>query len=169
MVRLLWLWCLNCLMTPLIIENRLQQTHSTVQRSKHEGRLWSVERSSKFAPCRDRSLPQSLPSGPTQVEEWQQLRLHRNWWLWSSHNLLPSTLELTSPRWHARKLLHSAKSDGCGDSWNARRHHFYVTDPRVPHGMDLATNCLLDALTNHTNLRASTLRIQFDGSFFPLK
>ena len=46
---------------------------------------------------------------------------------------------------------------------------FYVTDPRVPHGMDLTTNCLLDALTNHTDLRASTLRIQFDGSFFPSK
>ena len=43
---------------------------------------------------------------------------------------------------------------------------FYVTDPRVPHGMDLTTNCLLDALTNHTDLRASTLRIQFDGSIF---
>lgn len=40
---------------------------------------------------------------------------------------------------------------------------FYVTDPRVSHGMDLTTNCLLDALTMHTDLRASTLRLQFDG------
>jgi hypothetical protein len=42
---------------------------------------------------------------------------------------------------------------------------FYVTDPRVPHGMDLTTNCLLDVLTKHTDLRASTLRLQFDGLF----
>ena len=40
---------------------------------------------------------------------------------------------------------------------------FYVTDPRVSHGMDLTTNCLLDALAMHTDLRASTLRLQFDG------
>ena len=40
---------------------------------------------------------------------------------------------------------------------------FYVCDPRVKSGMDLTTNCLLDILTNHVDLRASSLRLQFDG------
>ncbi len=40
---------------------------------------------------------------------------------------------------------------------------FYVADPRVKCGMDLTVNCLLDALAHHTDLRASTARLQFDG------
>jgi hypothetical protein len=40
---------------------------------------------------------------------------------------------------------------------------FYVADPRVKSGMDLTTNCLFDALTHHTDLRASSARFQFDG------
>ena len=41
---------------------------------------------------------------------------------------------------------------------------FYVCDPRVKSGMDLTVNCLMDALTNHADLRATSLRIQFDGN-----
>jgi hypothetical protein len=40
---------------------------------------------------------------------------------------------------------------------------FYVADPRVKCGMDLTTNCLFDAITYHTDLRASTARFQYDG------
>ncbi len=46
---------------------------------------------------------------------------------------------------------------------------FYVADPRVKCGMDLTTNCLLDAITHHTDLRASTVRFQYDGLKFNRK
>jgi hypothetical protein len=42
---------------------------------------------------------------------------------------------------------------------------FYVLDQRVKSGMDVTVNCLLDALTHQTDLRATTLRIQFDGNY----
>ena len=42
---------------------------------------------------------------------------------------------------------------------------FYVVDPRVKCGMDLTTNCLFDAIANHTDLRATTARFQYDGEF----
>jgi hypothetical protein len=40
---------------------------------------------------------------------------------------------------------------------------FYVADPRVKSGMDLTTNCLLDAVAHHTDLRATSARFQYDG------
>jgi hypothetical protein len=41
---------------------------------------------------------------------------------------------------------------------------FYANTPQVQAGMNLTTNCLLDVLANDADLRATTLRLQYDGN-----
>ena len=40
---------------------------------------------------------------------------------------------------------------------------FYVNTPQVRSGMNLTTNCLLEILSCDADLRASSLRLQYDG------
>jgi hypothetical protein len=42
---------------------------------------------------------------------------------------------------------------------------FYINTPQVQAGMNLTTNCLLEVLARDADLRATSLRLQYDGKF----